>query len=248
MRWIYTHVDQIWIQSPAYTHSIKAHGGVAERVAYVPNWAEDLYDCEHWADVAVEPIPQNSLVFAGSIGRAQGLEVLIDAAEFLTQTAPPVHWVFVGDGRARDWLENEVRRRGLTDCVTLLPRRQPLDMPKILKAAAGLLITLRDEDVLAQTIPSKVQSCLAAGRPVIGVLAGESARIIEEARCGYVCPPHDPTGLSAAIRELLSLPQQQREELGRRGHSYYRTHFTQAKIDGADRNAADEACRRAQPD
>jgi glycosyltransferase involved in cell wall biosynthesis len=230
VRWVYTHVDQIWIQSPAYIRSVAAHGGSAERIVYVPNWAEDLYDCEHWADLEAEPIPQNSLVFAGNIGHAQGLEALIDAAASSTQTAPSVHWVFVGDGTARRWLENEIGRRGLTDCVTLMPRRPTQDMPKILKAAAALLITLRDEDVFAQTIPSKVQSCLAAGRPVISVLSGEPARIIEEARCGYVCPPRAPAALSAAIKELFSLPQQQRDELGRNGHSYYRAHFTQARL------------------
>lgn len=228
--WIYRHVDQIWIQSPAYAHSVVARGGSAERITYVPNWAEDLYDCERWADLAAEPIPENSLVFAGSIGRAQGLEILLDAAESMTQTTPRVHWVFVGDGTARHWLENEVSQRGLTDRVMLLPRRPPQDMPKILKAAAALLITLRDEDVFAQTIPSKVQSCLAAGRPVIGVLAGEPARIIEEARCGYVCPPRDPAALTAAVKKLLSLPHEQREELGCRGHDYYKAHFTQAQL------------------
>ena len=230
VRCIYMHTDQIWIQSLAYVRSVEAHGGSIQRIAYVPNWAEDLYDCQRWANVEADPIPENSLVFAGNLGSAQGLDVLLDAAEFLMQTTPSVHWVFVGDGRARGWLEDEVRRRGLTDYITLLPRRPPQDMPKILKAAAALLITLRDEDVFAQTIPSKVQSCLAAGRPVIGVLAGESARIIGEARCGYVCPPRDPAALAAAIKELLSLPQQQREKLGRHGHDYYRTHFTQAQL------------------
>ena len=229
VRWIYSNANQIWIQSPAYACSVKSHGGLPERIFWVPNWAEDLYDCERWTNLVAEPIPENSLVFAGSIGRAQGLEVLIDAAESMTESVPPVHWVFVGDGTARHWLEHEIRRRCLTDKVTLLPQRAPQDMPKILKAAAGLLITLRDEDVLAQTIPSKVQSCLAAGRPVIGVLAGEPARIINEARCGNVCPPNDSAALVAAIKNLLSLPQQQRDELGRRGHSYYKAHFTQAK-------------------
>jgi glycosyltransferase involved in cell wall biosynthesis len=228
--WIYMHADQIWVQSLAYVRSVEAHGGSIQRIAYVPNWAENLYDCERWANVEAEPIPENSLVFAGNLGRAQGLDVLLDAAEFLVQTTPSVHWVFVGDGSARGWLEDEVRRRGLTNCVMLLPRRAPQDMPKILKAATGLLITLRDADVFAQTIPSKVQSCLAAGRPVIGVLAGEPARILEEARCGYVCPPHDPAALAAAIKKLVSLPQQQREELGRSGNGFYQAHFTQAHL------------------
>jgi glycosyltransferase involved in cell wall biosynthesis len=229
VRWIYKHADGIWVQSQAFMASVEEHGGSPRRVAYVPNWAEDLYDSERWLNVVPEPLPENSLVFAGNIGRAQGLEVLVKAAAMMPPAAQAPHWVFVGDGTARRWLEDEVRRLKLTDRVTLLGRRPPEEMPKILKAAAGLLITLREEDVFAQTVPSKMQSCLAAGRPIIGVLSGEPARIVEEARCGYVSPPHDPSALSKVITSLLSLSTEQRDELGRNGHRYYKSHFTRAK-------------------
>jgi colanic acid biosynthesis glycosyl transferase WcaI len=189
VRWIYAHVDQIWIQSPGYAESVRAHGGRDEQIRYVPNWAEDLYDCERWADVVADPLPENSLVFAGNLGRAQGLETLIEAAEIASARTPSAHWAFVGDGTLREWLKKEVGQRSLGDHVSLLPSRSAQDMPKVLKPAAALLVSLGSETDLARTIPSKIQSCLAAGRPVIGALAGEPARIIEEAQCGFVCSP-----------------------------------------------------------
>jgi colanic acid biosynthesis glycosyl transferase WcaI len=198
----------------------------------VPNWAEDLYDCDAWGDVEADPIPANSLVFAGNIGRAQGVEALVEAAEITRAGAPSAHWVFVGDGTLREWLENQIRGRSLTKQFTLLPRRPPEDMPKILKPAAALLVSLGSDEVLAHTIPSKVQSCLAAGRPVIGALAGQSARVIDEAQCGMVCRPDDATALAAAVKRLLELPPEQRDRLGRSGHAYYKAHFTQSRVVG----------------
>lgn len=230
VRWVYAHVDQIWIQSRAYAESVAHHGARPDGVSYVPNWAEDLYDCERWADVAPEQLPPHSLVFAGNLGRTQGIPTLIDAAEIAKSEGSEIHWVFVGDGSLRSWLEHEVRRRSLTDHVTLYPRRSPQDMPPVLMAASALLVTLGGEPVFRQTVPSKMQSCLASGRPVIAAVSGEAARIIETAECGYVCRPDDPRSIAAAANRLIALPPEERMLLGRRGHAYYKAHFTQSRI------------------
>ncbi len=103
-------------------------------------------------------------------------------------------------------------------------------MPKVLKPAAALLISLGDDEVLAQTIPSKVQTSLAAGRPVIAVLAGEPARIIEAAQCGFVCSASQPSMLAATIDRFFKLPRPEREALGRNGHTFYQDHFTQTQV------------------
>jgi glycosyltransferase involved in cell wall biosynthesis len=103
-------------------------------------------------------------------------------------------------------------------------------MPKVLKPAAALLVTLGGDQVFAQTIPSKVQSCLASGRPVIATLSGEPARVIEQARCGFVVPPLDPAGLAKTIKDFFALPEKEREGLGRNGHAYYAAHFTQTHV------------------
>lgn len=230
VQWIYRRVDQIWIQSPAYRKHVEFYGGQVPQVSYVPNWAEDLYDCYRWADISSDPIPNNSLIFAGNLGHAQGLETLIEAATITHKSAPAAHWIFVGNGSLCDWLCEEIGRRGLDDHVTVLPWRAPADLPKILKPSMAALVSLRGDDVFSQTIPSKVPSCLASGRPVIAMTAGAAAEILNEACCGFVCEPGNATALAEAVSKLLSLPEQERLILGRNGHAYYRKHFTQAQI------------------
>ncbi len=230
VRRIHAGVDQIWIQSRGYADSVRAHGGRAEQIRYVPNWAEDLYDCDAWNDLAAESVPANSLVFAGNLGRAQGLETLLSAAEMIRNATPSPHWVFVGDGSLRPWLRSEIQRRGLSGGAAVLPRRLPHEMPAILQPAAALLVTLGDDEVFAQTVPSKLQSSMAAGRPVIAAVSGETARLIEEAGCGYVCPPHDASALADTVGRFLRLSAPERAALGRNGHAFYKMHFTQARV------------------
>lgn len=230
VRWIYGHVDQIWIQSTAYQDSVRAHGGRPEQIEFVPNWAEDFYDCDRWSDLQTDAIPEKSLVFAGNLGRAQGLETLLAAAELTLESVPDVHWIFVGDGTLRDWLAAEIEDRQLQSRVRILPRRNADEMPKIMKPAAALLVTLANDPVYARTIPSKVQSCLASGRPIIASLFGEPAKVIERADAGLVCAPEDASALAKLIKDFFSLSEKDRERFGRNGHAYYRAHFTQRNV------------------
>lgn len=228
--WIYRHVDQIWIQSPAYEESVRAHGGRPEQVKYVPNWAEDLYDCETWTGLQAEEIPANALVFAGNLGRAQGLETLLAAAVLTRDSVPQANWIFIGDGSLRNWLAEQIEQLGLQSSVRLLPRRPADEMPRIMKPAAALLVTLANDPVYARTIPSKIQSCLASGRPVIGTLFGEPAKVIERAGAGLVCAPDDAESLAKLVKYFFALPEKERERLGQNGHAFYRAHFTQRTV------------------
>lgn len=230
VKWIYRHSDQIWIQSTAYEKSVLAHGGRLDQLEYVPNWAEDFYDARRWAGIVADPLPPNSLVFAGNLGRAQGLETLIDAAEITRRESPEAHWVFVGDGVLRAWLQEEVNKRDLQSHVTFLPRRPPPDMPKVLKAASAVLVTLGKDAAYAMTVPSKVQSCMAAGRPIIGTLIGEPARLVGEAKCGSIAPAQDPAALAKAVKEFIALPDEERARMGENGNAFYRAHFTQSLL------------------
>lgn len=230
VRWIYRRVDQIWIQSHAYAESVAAHGGRPEQIVYVPNWAEDLYDCDLWTDIVAAPLAPNTILYAGNFGRAQGLDAVIEAADYGRAIVPKVHWMLIGDGLLNDWLRGEIRRRSLDQHVTIMPWRAPDELPAFIKSAAALLVTLADDPVFAQTIPSKLQSCLASGRPIVASLAGESARIVEEAQCGIVCAPRDPAALADAASAIADMPQIERDRLGHNAHAYFQAHFTQSRI------------------
>ncbi len=176
------------------------------------------------------PIPLPDLpdgfrvLFAGNIGAAQDFPTILAAAERLRERRD-IPWLIAGDGRMRPWVEAEIERRGLGGTVRLLGALPMAAMPTLFARVDTLLVTLRDEPIFALTIPGKIQSYLACGRPVIAALAGEGARVVTEAQAGVACPPESPTALATAVREVADLPAEQRRAMGRRAHACYLEQF-----------------------
>jgi glycosyltransferase involved in cell wall biosynthesis len=166
---------------------------------------------------------QFCIVFAGNIGTAQSVETIVTAAEKL-KDEPNIKIVLVGSGSKISWIEQQVAERNISNLV-LVGRYPASEMPFIFSKAAGLLVTLKSNEIFSFTIPSKIQSYLAAGRPIIAALNGEGANIIREAGAGLVSPSEDPDKLAEAIKQLYHLPNDAREEMGRSGRAYFLSHF-----------------------
>ena len=90
--------------------------------------------------------------------------------------------------------------------------------------------TLRREPIFAYTIPSKIQSYIACGRPVIAALEGEGGRIIREAGAGWVVPPEDPKALADAVLAARALARPELNAMGSRGEAWFREHFEREKL------------------
>jgi colanic acid biosynthesis glycosyl transferase WcaI len=129
----------------------------------------------------------------------------------------------------RPWVESEVKKRGLKN-VQLLGQRPSEEMPRLFAQADVLLATLRREPIFAYTIPSKIQSYLACGRPIIAALEGEGGRIIREARAGWAVPPEDPDALADAVRAASALARTELDAMGNRGEAWFREHFEREKL------------------
>jgi len=234
IRFIYRHCDLILVQSQAFTPYVQAQGVPGNKIRYYPNSAEALYQ-----PVTVEPqaaerrlLPQGfRVMFAGNIGAAQDFETIISAAERLRDTSD-IHWVIIGDGRLYDWVEQEVERRGLRGTVHLLGRHPVESMPRFFALADAMLVTLKDEPVFALTIPTKIQSYLACGRPVIAALEGEGAKVIRESGAGVAVKAGDAAALADAILKVYRTPAAEREAMGQRGRDYFRQHFERSLLLG----------------
>ena len=98
-------------------------------------------------------------------------------------------------------------------------------MPQIYSRARGLIVTLKDEEIFACTVPSKVQAYLAAGKPIVAALNGEGARVVNEANAGLVCRAEDAAGLAQCIRTLHAMPEDERVRMGKSGYEYFLEHF-----------------------
>lgn len=225
VRFVYRHADLILVQSESFRNPV---GRLAEgrEIQYFPNPAEaiDLESARSYFPI-FEQIPLDcfSIVFAGNLGAAQGLDTVLDAAELLVEN-PGICIFLVGDGSRAAWVREEITRRGLSN-VKMLGRHPSKAMPALYERASSLLVCLSDEPAFALTVPSKVQTYLAAGRPIIGCLNGEGARIIQDAGAGVVSPAGDAKSLANAVRHVASLSQRERIAMGDAGRRYHAAHF-----------------------
>lgn len=225
VRFIYRHVDLLLVQSMAFEAPVRflAPG---TPIVYHPNSVDDTF-----ASPATGKIPYIagldegfSVMFAGNIGTAQAVDVIVEAASLLIEYTD-IHFIILGDGSARKWMLKELEQRGLTNLHLL--GQFPIEMmPGFMQKASALLVTLADRPVFAATVPSKVQAYMAAGRPIIACLNGEGARLVVEAEAGLATPAEVPGALAAAILQLYRASPEERKKMGENGRSYYRKHFS----------------------
>jgi glycosyltransferase involved in cell wall biosynthesis len=168
-------------------------------------------------------------MFAGNIGHAQDFPSILDAAEALRDRTD-IRWIIVGDGRARAELEAQIKARAIGDVVVLLGQHPIERMPSFFRAADALLVSLKGGSIFDLTIPGKVQSYLAAGVPILGMLDGEGARVIEEAGVGFVCPAGDGAALARHVLRLIDTPVSERAAMGCRGRAYAAREFNRTAL------------------
>jgi len=225
-------MDALLIQSPAFRRPLEEQGVAPSRITYVPNWAEAFYRPIAVPASAPERgvLPSGfTVMFAGNLGEAQALDTLLGAAQLLTDV-PDLHWVILGEGRRLQWLRDEIASRRLQGHMQLLGRKPAETMPTWFGLADVLVATLRPDPVYELTVPSKLQSYLACGRPVVVSMDGEGARVVERAGAGEVAPAGDPAALALAVRRLYGAKPTARAEMGRRARAYYLEHFERDRV------------------
>lgn len=226
VRFIYERCTLVLGQSKGFLSSIAKYCSDPHKIRYFPSWAEDVFSATGDAPAPeIEPLPGGfNVVFAGNVGEAQDLPAVLDASEALKDEVA-VRWFIVGDGRKSDWLKAEVERRGLQSQVHLLGRFSVERMPSFYARADALLVSLKQDPVFSMTIPGKVQSYLMSGVPLLGMLDGEGAQVIADASAGLVCAAGDGAGLAAAVRELVAMSAEQRQQLGANGRAFAQREF-----------------------
>jgi len=231
--YIYRRTDHILVQSRAFMDSVRTYAGPDATVSYFPGWAEPIFQRGLESSLPAPEVTQFpesfNVLFAGNMGEAQDFPAILDAAEALA-TDIPIRILVVGDGRMTPWVQKEIARRGLTDRVVLLGRFPLERMPSFFKAADALLVSLKRDKIFAMTIPGKVQSYLAAGVPLLGMLDGEGSRVITEARAGLVSPSGDGAALARNIEALAAMTQAERAVMGANAQAYGIAEFERTNL------------------
>lgn len=202
-----------------------------DRIVYAPNPTNEtlfrpLAETRDRLSISPDPSGIVDVMYAGAIGEVQGLDTVLDAAALL-RSQSHVRVTIVGDGISRNRLEQRAADEGLTN-VRFLGRVQQAEIPGLMAAAQIQLVSLADAPFLAHTTPSKISTLLASGAAIIGQIAGDGARLIEESGAGTTVRPGDVQGLRDAIVQMAESGPAHWDALGERGRDFYARNLSAA--------------------
>lgn len=225
----YRNSDKILISSKGFKRSICEKGDFADKIVYFPNWAEESLTGN--ADYVLPEMPNGfKLMFAGNIGEAQDFDHTMEAARILKERGEKdIHFVLVGDGRKRAWVEEYIAEHQLQDTVHWVGRHPLESMGKFFASADVLYFALKDCVIFNLTCPAKLQAYMSAGKPVLAMINGDGAEIVEEAGCGLAVPAGDSEALADAICRMAAMSSMELQEMGVNGKRYCEENFTLEK-------------------
>jgi len=235
-RFLYGRARRIVVNSPGFLPFITGYGVPLEKIEVVPNGvdatqfdpaarSEAIRDAWGAADRFV-------VLYAGAIGPANGLDVVLDAAERLRGTT--ALFVLVGDGKARGELVKAAEYRGLGN-IRFVPAQPKRMMPATIAAADVCLASLRDIPLFRTTYPNKVFDYMAAGRPVLLGIDGVIRNVVENAGAGIFVQPGDGMALARGVLRLMGDPGEAKA-MGQRGRDVVCAKFNR-RAQGAQINA-----------
>jgi glycosyltransferase involved in cell wall biosynthesis len=225
VKYMYKYADKLLISSKGMIQNISTKGDFWDKIIYFPNWSEDVLKMP-----SIHPLPHMPegyrILLAGNLGKSQNLDIIMDAVLKLRDISE-LKWIFVGGGSKLEWLTEYVEKNHLAGKVFLTGRYPAEAMPGFLKSADALLLSLRDGyPHLSMIVPARLQTYMAAGEPVLALINGDGARLIEEANCGYSVAAGDSAGLADIIRNRVLSDKKGFAKLGNNGRAYFESHFT----------------------
>ena len=219
---IYGASNKILCTSNSFADNLRARGVAEEKIVF---WPQFCLDPDLSSAEKPEIYRENTfnIVFAGNLGDAQGLDLMVEAAKELKGTA--IRWFLVGDGRARQRLEQKVQDCGVTEEVTFVGRVSEAEADRYVHFADCAYLSFKDNKIFNMTLPAKLQTYLACGTPILAAAGGESARLVGENGIGFVCRPQLEELVKTA-RQASSMSREAHEAMGKAARAYYEAHFT----------------------
>ena len=217
---MYRSAARVAYVSPSAGDVLASRGVPPEKLVHVPVWADETIRTvsgDLRAELGLRP-DQVVLVYAGALGEAQALDSLVEACARVAD--PRLVCLIAGTGTTEERLRRRAARSGARNVRFLgqLPRDR---MPALMATGDAHYVSLRPGGMSAYTMPSKVQSILAAGRALLVAVEGDAAAVAVDSGAGFTARPGDPEAIADAIRDICALGREKLEMLGQTGREYY---------------------------
>ena len=219
---IYSYVTKIVVLSPGFKNLLMDRGVPDSKIEIIYNWADEevLRNITGEMPEEISTLEGFKILFAGNVGLAQGLRVILDAALLLKDHPLKINFVILGQGLQLDDLKRRAKNLGLSN-VKFLPAVGWNEVGNFLGAADALLIHLTSDPLFEITIPGKTQAYMAVGKPIIMGVKGDAANLVSWADCGVCFDPEKPAALAKAVNGLMLLSAADRHRLGVNSKKFY---------------------------
>lgn len=215
---------KILITSKGFRKSILEKGDFGDKIEYFPNWAEASIS-EGDLSYPIPDLPEGfKVMFAGNVGEAQDLDALLQAALIL-KSHQEIKLIIVGDGRKMPFVQDFIKEHQLENTVFTVGRFPVEAMATFFDKADLLLVSLKDDAIFNLTVPAKVQAYMSAGKPILAMLNGEGADIVNEADCGFTVPASHAEQLAETILQASKMDAEVLISKGRNGKKFFEENF-----------------------
>ena len=229
---LYKKADRLIAMSePLQQRLCQRTGMPPQKVAVIPQYCEDFYAVPQ-PDAALQAQfgGRFNLVFTGTFTPAQSLETVITAVQDArSRGADMLHLLLVGDGMSRAALEAKVKDLHAEDAVTFYGSVPATDIPKFTALADALIVCLSDSPDLGLTVPAKVASYMAAGKPVLASMDGAGNAAVAAAG-GLSSPACDAAALADNLLALTRMDAAQRAAMGQSAKEYYLANYRRSEL------------------
>lgn len=230
---LYKQADRLIAMSePLQQRLCERTGKPKSAVAAIPQYCEDFYAVpQHDAALEERFAGRFNLVFTGTFTPAQSLDMVLRAVlEARAAGAENLHLLLVGDGMSRESLQTLAQELHAEDAVTFYGSVPAKEVPKFTALADALLISLSDSPDLGLTVPGKLASYMAAGKPILASMNGAGFAAVQQSGGGLVSPACDQHALAENMLRLTTMTETDRAALGAKAKEYYLAHYRRAEL------------------
>ena len=229
---IYKNCDTIFTSSQSFADSIEKRGHPRKKIKFWPQYAEEFYKPIPVDNENLKEIDNDNyfkIVFAGNVGYAQGLDILIESAKILKQKNIMARFYIIGDGRAKKELQMEVEQNKLENYVRFIEKKPAKEIPKYYSKCDMAFLSLKNDKISNQILPAKLQSYLACGIPILGCVGGETKKILEESQAGF-CVEYDAQKIVKTIEKTIKINREDYDNMKENAIQFFKCNYDKAKL------------------
>ncbi len=225
--YIYKNCKKIFTSSESFIENIHKRGHTREKLVFWPQYAEEFYRPLNIQECSKNELDTNDfkIVFAGNIGYAQGLDIVIDTGKILKEKNVKAKFFLIGNGRAKEELIKAVDTNDLQDYIKFIDKQPAEKIPEYYANADMAFITLKRNLISDEILPAKLQSYFACGVPILGCADGEIKQVIEKSKAGFCVESGNPERLAEQIEKCIKLTPEEFAQMKKSSIEFYKRNY-----------------------